>query len=59
MCHQAVDKSLNALEFVLECCKTQKLCHKAVNTYHSTIKLFLNAIEFKKCVIKLLIGGAF
>ena len=38
-----------------DCYKTHKMCDKSVNTDSSTIHLFLNAIELKKCVIKLLI----
>ena len=32
------------LEFIPECYKTHKICDKAVNTYPSTINLFMNAL---------------
>ena len=55
MCNKAVANCLHALEFVLKCYKNQKMCHKAVDTYSSTIKLFLNAVRLKKCVIEQII----
>ena len=56
MCNKAVDNYPHALEFVPKCYKTQNMCDKAVNIYPSTIKLFLNALWIKKCVIKQLIN---
>ena len=35
MCNKAVDNYHHALEFVIECYKTQKMCDKVVNTYPS------------------------
>ena len=56
MCNKEVDHYRRALEFVLECYKIQKLCDKAVGTYPTTIKFVsLNAITFRKCMIKQLI----
>ena len=63
MCNKAVKNYPHALEFVLECYKTQNMCDKAVNTYPSTIEivpecyktmiLFLINIKLKKCVTQL------
>ena len=44
MCNEVVDNYANALEFVPECNKTQKMCDKAVNTYPSTMNFFLNSL---------------
>ena len=44
MCNKVVDNYPNALEFVPECYKTQKMCDKAVNTYPSTMNFFLNSL---------------
>ena len=55
MCNKVVDNYPNALEFVPECYKTQKMCDKAVNTYPSTMNFFLNSLWLKRCVIKQLI----
>ena len=44
MCNKVVDNYPNALEFVPECYKTQKMCDKAVNTYPSTVNFFLNSL---------------
>ena len=38
MSDKAVDKYPHALEFVPDCCMTQKMCDKAVNTHPSTIE---------------------
>ena len=63
MCNKAVKNYPHALEFVLECYKTQNMCDKAINTYPSTIEiapecyktmiLFLINIKLKKCVTQL------
>ena len=45
----------DALEFVPECYKTQKMCDKTVNTYPSTIKFVRESFITQKCVIKQLI----
>ena len=59
MCGKVVDNYPHTLIFVPDCYITQKLCDKAVNTYHFTIQIVLQiqyiAIRLKKCVIKLLI----
>ena len=52
MFNKAVDNYSHALEFVLDYYKTQKRCDKAVNTYSSTINMFMNAIRRKICMIK-------
>ena len=39
--------------------RTQEICDKTLNTYPSAIKLFVNAIRIKKCVINLLIDVSF
>ena len=44
MCNKVVDNYPNALEFVPERYKTQKMCDKAVNTYPSTMNFFLNSL---------------
>ena len=44
MCNKVVENYPNALEFVPECYKTQKMCDKAVNTYPSTMNFFLNSL---------------
>ena len=31
MCDKAVDTHPSTIQFVSECCKTQKMCYKAVN----------------------------
>ena len=33
--NQLADSYVNALEYVPECCKTQEMCHKAVDTHPS------------------------
>ena len=38
MCNKAVDNYPQALEFVPECYKSQKMCDKAVNKHPTTIK---------------------
>ena len=38
MCNEAVDSYPRILEFVPECCKTQKMCDKTVDTHPTTIK---------------------
>ena len=38
MCTKAVDDYPQALEFVPECYKSQKMCDKAVNKHPTTIK---------------------
>ena len=55
MCNKALDNYRHALEFTPECCKTQNMRDKAFNTYSATIKLSLNVLWLKKCVIKQLI----
>ena len=52
MCDKAVDNYPDALEFVLECFKAQKMSDKAVNTYLSTTEY----LRLKKRVIKSLIN---
>ena len=49
MCDKAVDNYPNALKFVPDCYMTQKMCYRAVNTYHSTIKLFLISKSQEMC----------
>ena len=63
MCNKAVDNYHNVLKLVLDCYITQKLCDKAVNTYHWNgifeiyqWNIFLIAIRLKKCVKKQLIN---
>ena len=34
--NQLADSYVNALEYVPECCKTQEMCHKAVDTHPSS-----------------------
>ena len=48
MCNKAVDDYPHALEFVRECCKTQKMCDKTVNTYPSTIKVVSECYKTQK-----------
>ena len=56
-CDRAVDNYLPALKCFPDCYITQKMCDKAVNTsILLQCILFLIAIKFKKCVIKLLIN---
>ena len=43
-CNKAIDNYPQALEFVCECCKTQSICDKAVDTYLSQKNLFLNVL---------------
>ena len=38
MCNKAVGNYPQALEYIPECYKAQKICDKAVDTYPSTIK---------------------
>ena len=38
MFDRAVDNYAHELEFVPDCCKTQNMCNKAVNTYPFTIR---------------------
>ena len=38
MCKKAVDNYPQALEFVPECYKSEKMCDKAVNKHPTTIK---------------------
>ena len=33
--NKLADSYVNALEYVPECCKTQEMCHKAVDTHPS------------------------
>ena len=41
---QLIITLMQNLEFIPECYKTHKICDKAVNTYPSTINLFMNAL---------------
>ena len=54
MCNKAVDKYPHALEFefVPEWFLTQNMYYKAVILILVQENLFLNALRFKKCVIK-------
>ena len=54
MCKKAVGNYSHVLEFA-RLLEGSKKYNKAINTYHSTSSWFLNAIGFKKCVIKLLV----
>ena len=45
MCNKPVDDYPQALEFVPDCFKTQKMCNKTVGVYFSAIQLFLEAIR--------------
>ena len=55
MCNEAVDNYPHALEFVPDCYITQKPVIKLSIFIHLQYNLFLNAINIKKYVIKLLI----
>ena len=55
MCKKAGDNYPYALEFVSECCKTQKSVTKLLMLILPKYNLFLNAIRLKKCVTKQLI----
>ena len=37
MSNRAVDKYVQGLEFVPDCYKTQKICNKSIDAYHSAI----------------------
>ena len=51
MCDKAIDNYAYALEFVSDCCKTQKMCNKAANTYPSTMRFVPECYKTQKCVI--------
>ena len=53
MCHKTVDNYFHAIEFVPECCKTQKINDQAIDICPSKIKYV--HIRLKTCVIKPLI----
>ena len=49
MCDKAVDNYPHELEFVSECCKSQRMCNKAVD---KCTFLFPINTRLKKCVRK-------
>ena len=51
MCNRAVDNCAHALEFVLESCKTQEMCDKAVVLAILYLIPYLIDIKLKKLVI--------
>ena len=53
VCDKSVLENGGMLESVPDRYKTQQMCDKAVDNYPQNF--FLNAISFKRCVIKLLI----
>ena len=54
MFNRAVDNCAHALEFVLECCKTQEMCDKAVVLAILYLIPYLIDIRLKKRVIQTL-----
>ena len=55
MYNKAVDNYAHALEFVLDCYKTQKMCSKPVDTYLLQYNSFLANMRLTICVLKVLI----
>ena len=55
MCNKADDNYPHALEFVLECYKTQKICDKPFDKWFLGLFIFLIDIELKKCVKELVL----
>ena len=55
MWNKAVDNYIHALEYVHDCCSTQKMCNRLSVHILLQYNLFLNTLKHKKYLIKLLI----
>lgn len=59
MCNQAVENYADALEYVPNCYKTNKICNKSVDIYLSAIKFLPEGFETQEKCYKAVNACAF
>ena len=59
MCNQAVENYADALEYVPNCYKTDKICNKSVDIYLSAIKFLPEGFETQEKCYKAVNACAF